>query len=177
MFHTDLANTDQFFILVLFFLKNQKQESGFQQTDSMVTRSISVFCLQRVALFFKPCRIRQIFNKKFSYMLFLFVLQLHVNSQVPYIVKPVLKTTFLKRPTVLNDHVVVLPNVFRSKVSLYSDHLYNVTNYHLNDAPGIEVMTNSQDILVLKLFIICRFITTCLFVSAFSRKPVSIMCD
>ena len=33
-------------------------------------------------------------------------------------VKPVLTTTFLKRPPVLNDHAVVLPYVFRSNFSL-----------------------------------------------------------
>ena len=35
------------FALILFlpFLKNQKQESGFQQIGGLVARSISVFCL------------------------------------------------------------------------------------------------------------------------------------
>ena len=51
-------------------------------------------------------------------------------------VKPVLTNTFLKRPPVLNNHVVVLPQVFRSNISLYSDPLYNATNNHLNDVPG-----------------------------------------
>ena len=37
----------------LFLLTNQKQESGFQQVGGLVTRNISVFCLQRVALYFK----------------------------------------------------------------------------------------------------------------------------
>ena len=41
------------FILFLSFLTNQKQESGFQQVGSLVTRNISVFCLYRVALYFK----------------------------------------------------------------------------------------------------------------------------
>ena len=41
------------FILFLSFLTNQKQESGFQQVDGLVTRNISVFCLERVALYFK----------------------------------------------------------------------------------------------------------------------------
>ena len=41
------------FILFLFFLTNQKQESGFQQVGGLVTRNISVFCLERVALYFK----------------------------------------------------------------------------------------------------------------------------
>ena len=50
-------------------------------------------------------------------------------------VKPVLTNTFLKWPSVLNNHVVVLPQVFRSNVSLYSDQLYNATNDHLNDVP------------------------------------------
>ena len=33
------------FILFLSFLRNQKQESGFQQVGGLVTRNISVFCL------------------------------------------------------------------------------------------------------------------------------------
>ena len=33
------------FILLLSFPTNQKQESGFQQVDCLVTRNISVFCL------------------------------------------------------------------------------------------------------------------------------------
>ena len=82
-------------------------------------------------------------------------------------VKPVLTTTFLKLPPVLIDHVVVLPQVFRPNLSLCSEHLYNTTNNHLNDVPGfllpayndhrtvlfLEVIVNSQDIFVLKLFI------------------------
>ena len=51
-------------------------------------------------------------------------------------VKPALTTTFLKWPPVLNDHAVVLPYLFRSNFSLYSDQLYNATNDHLNDFPG-----------------------------------------
>ena len=51
-------------------------------------------------------------------------------------VKPILTTTFLKWPPVLNDNVVVLPQVFRPNISLYSDDLYNTTNDHLNDVPG-----------------------------------------
>ena len=35
------------------FLTNEKQESGFQQVGGLVTRNISVFCLWRVALYFK----------------------------------------------------------------------------------------------------------------------------
>ena len=35
------------------FLTNKKQESGFQQVCGLVTRNISVFCLSRVALYFK----------------------------------------------------------------------------------------------------------------------------
>ena len=38
------------FILFLSFLKNEKQESGFQQVGGLVTRNISVFCLSRLAL-------------------------------------------------------------------------------------------------------------------------------
>ena len=41
------------FILFFSFLTNQKEESGFQQVGGLVTRIISVFCLQRVALYFK----------------------------------------------------------------------------------------------------------------------------
>ena len=86
-------------------------------------------------------------------------------------VKPVLTNTFLKRPPVLNDQVVVFPQVFRSNFSLYSDHLYNATSDHSNDIPGFllpaynnhctkglfQKSRNSQDIFIL---IICCFITT-----------------
>ena len=41
------------FILFLYFLTNQKQESSFQQVGSLVTRNISGFCLQGVALYFR----------------------------------------------------------------------------------------------------------------------------
>ena len=86
-----------------------------------------------------------------------------------------LNNHLLKPPPVLNEHVVVLPYLFRLNLSLYSDHLYNTPSDHLNDVPGfllplhkmlnLEVIINSQDIFVLKLFIICCFITTLFFVS------------
>ena len=41
------------FILFLPFLTNQKEESSFQQVGGLVRRIIPVFCLQRVALYFK----------------------------------------------------------------------------------------------------------------------------
>ena len=41
------------FILFLNFLSNQKQQSGFQQVCSLLTRNISVFCLKWVAICFK----------------------------------------------------------------------------------------------------------------------------
>ena len=41
------------FILLLCFLTNRNQESRFQQVGGLVTRNISVFCLYRVALYFK----------------------------------------------------------------------------------------------------------------------------
>ena len=67
---------------------------------------------------------------------------LNLSSKIYRItVKPVSTTTFLKRPPVLNDHVVVLPQVFRSNFSLCSGHLYNVTNEHLNDVPGFLLPT------------------------------------
>ena len=40
------------FILFLPFFTNQKQESGFEQVGGLVTRNISVFCLQQVGLYF-----------------------------------------------------------------------------------------------------------------------------
>ena len=49
-------NSDFAFFFANFFfsfLTNQKQESGFQQVSGLVTRNISVFYLQRVALYFK----------------------------------------------------------------------------------------------------------------------------
>ena len=41
------------FIQVESFLADQKQESDFEQVADLVTRYISVFCLQRVVLHFK----------------------------------------------------------------------------------------------------------------------------
>ena len=41
------------FIFFLYFLINQKEEPGFQQAGSLVTRNRFVFCLYRVALYFK----------------------------------------------------------------------------------------------------------------------------
>ena len=41
------------FIPFLFFRRNQTQESNFQQVGDMVTINISVFYLQRVALYCK----------------------------------------------------------------------------------------------------------------------------
>ena len=62
------------FILILNPLTNQKQESGFQQDDGLVTGNIySPSTL-------KPCRIQQTFIKESSYMLFLFVLQFHART-------------------------------------------------------------------------------------------------
>ena len=45
--------TNPFLFSSCFFLKTKKQESGFQQVRGLVTRTISGFCLWRVALFFK----------------------------------------------------------------------------------------------------------------------------
>ena len=41
------------FLPFLFFHKNQKQESNFQQVGGLVTRNSFAFCLQRVVLYFK----------------------------------------------------------------------------------------------------------------------------
>ena len=43
---------DTNFILFLSFLANQKQELDFQQVGGLVTRNTSVFCSQRVTLYF-----------------------------------------------------------------------------------------------------------------------------
>ena len=50
----------------------------------------------------------QVVSHKFLRQLSFFILALILLALLPT-VKPVLKTTFLKRPPVLNDHVVVLP--------------------------------------------------------------------
>ena len=41
------------FYPLLSFPTNQNQESGFQKAGGLVRRNISVYCLQRVALYFK----------------------------------------------------------------------------------------------------------------------------
>ena len=52
----------------------QKKETRFEQVCTLVTRSISVFCLKPVVLYLKPCRIQSTFIKEFSNMFFLFLL-------------------------------------------------------------------------------------------------------
>ena len=60
------------FILFLFFLANQKQESLFQQVSGLIAFLFFVYSESRSA--WKPCRIQQTFIKEFSYMLYLFLL-------------------------------------------------------------------------------------------------------
>ena len=52
---TNLATNSYKFTFVLFlsYHTNQKQESNFQQVGGLVTRNSFVFCLQRIALYFK----------------------------------------------------------------------------------------------------------------------------
>ena len=45
--------TNFFISLFLSFSRNQKQESNFQQVVGLLTKVFSVFCLQRVVLYFK----------------------------------------------------------------------------------------------------------------------------
>ena len=66
------------FMLFLPFLKNQKEESGFQQVGGLETRNISVFCLKRVALYFKPCRICAPLQIMPSKVIFLHVITLRI---------------------------------------------------------------------------------------------------
>ena len=65
------------FILFVSFLKNQKQESGFQQVGDLVTRILFVFCLQLVVLYFKAMPNSADFYKGIFFMLLLFVLWCH----------------------------------------------------------------------------------------------------
>ena len=58
----------------LSFRKNQKQESNFQQVGSIVTRNISVFCSQQVALFFRGIPNSTDFHKR----IFWHVIHAHV---------------------------------------------------------------------------------------------------
>ena len=72
------------FILFLSFLTNQKQESGFQQVGGLVTRNISVFCLKRLALYFKAIPISIDFYKG----IFLHVIPVRII--VPCIYQPII---------------------------------------------------------------------------------------
>ena len=61
------------FILLFFFLTNQKQKSGAQQACGLAMRNISAFLFieSRTLLQFelkrlKPCRIQKVFTKEFS---------------------------------------------------------------------------------------------------------------
>ena len=58
----------------LSFRKNQKQESNFQQVGSIVTRNISVFCSQQVALVFRGIPNSTDFHKR----IFWHVIHAHV---------------------------------------------------------------------------------------------------
>ena len=60
------------FIPVLSFLRKQEKRIKFLAGCGLVTRNISVFCLQRVALYFKAIPNSINFYKYFSDMLFLF---------------------------------------------------------------------------------------------------------
>ena len=55
----------------------EKWESGFQQVGGLVPRNISIFVYSESHSTSKPCQIQQNFIKEFSYMLFLFVLEFH----------------------------------------------------------------------------------------------------
>ena len=52
------------------------------QVGDLVMRNISAFCLQRVALYFKGMPNSIGLYKEFSHMLFLLVLQFHVNTEI-----------------------------------------------------------------------------------------------
>ena len=82
-------------ILFLPFLTNQKQESGFQEVAGLVTRNIYLFCLHRVALYFKVMPNSIDFIWQFPHMLFQFVsLQFY---DVIFFLFPV-RTSRTKRP-------------------------------------------------------------------------------
>ena len=75
-------------------------------------------------------------SRPFFYCCEIFIFQAVRGVKQKSTVKLVLTTTFLKQPPARYDHVVVLPYVFRSNFSLYSNYLYSTTSDHLNDAPG-----------------------------------------
>ena len=63
------------FIPSLSFRRNEKQELNFQQVGGLITRNISVFCLQRVALLLKY--VPNSIDFYMFYMLFLLVVWFH----------------------------------------------------------------------------------------------------
>ena len=72
------------FILFVFSLTNQKQESRFQNVGGLVTKNICFLLIanSESRSTSKPYRIQQTFIKEFSYMLFLFVLYFHANMEL-----------------------------------------------------------------------------------------------
>ena len=69
---TDLV-TNSVLIHVLFFLRNRKSDSHFQQVGGLVTGSISVLSISRVALYFKAMsNSTEFYSREFSSMLSLF---------------------------------------------------------------------------------------------------------
>ena len=89
------------FILFLSFLTNQKQESGFQQVGGLATRNISVFCLERVALYIKAMPNSINFYKE----IFLHVISVHSSNTnvflfVLWILRSFKRTAFYGTPQV-----------------------------------------------------------------------------
>ena len=53
-------------VISSFFLTNQKHKSGFQQVVGLVTRNISILCLQQVALYFKTMQ----YSIEFTFLIY-----------------------------------------------------------------------------------------------------------
>ena len=77
------------FILFLVFLTIQKQELCFQQVGGQVAKNISVFCLQRVALYFKAM------SNSIDFYKGIFLLSILVRILVPCSKVTVLKNLYL----------------------------------------------------------------------------------
>ena len=66
------------FITCFSFRRNQKLESNFQQFSELATRNVPVFFVYSEShSTSKVCQMQQTFIKRFSYMLFLLVLQFY----------------------------------------------------------------------------------------------------
>ena len=138
--------------------KNKNQVSS-RQVGGLVTRNISVFCLQRFLFFVysesrsasKPYRIQQTFIKEFSYLLFLFVLWFH-DDRYMLAVMNTLSLALQKQGSLLVDikYMVDITTNTLQKLSVtntlseFTDILSPRKSSYANNQHFITLLTNQH---------------------------------